>query len=171
MKTIRSKILVGLLLIAVVLIITGIVWAKATKTAVTGTTYVIPSGQEPLREWIDEDGIWHVRGEVANYIHEGDLEGTGVGIVNLNLDFSTGDGDESGYSTSVMTWEGLSGTFEGSFNMLYTGWVGVGHGVYHGTGDFTGMKLMEDFIIDFTVTPEPPFVVNYEGTILNPHGE
>ena len=171
MKTTRTKILVGLLLLASVLIITGIAWAKATKTTVTGTTYVTPSEQPPLREWIDEDGIWHVRGEVSNYIYEGDLEGTGVGIVNLNLDFSTGDGDESGYSTSVMSWDGLGGTFEGSFNTIYTGWVGVGHGVYHGTGDFAGMKLMEDFVIDFTVTPDPPYVVIFNGIILDPHGE
>ena len=171
MKTTRTKILAGVVLLAVVLLITGIVWAKATKTAVTGITLVTPSEQEPLREWIDDDGIWHVRGEVADYEFLGDLVGTGVGVVNLNLDLSTGNGDESGYSTSELTWGELSGTFEGHFSVTYTGWVGVGHGVYHGTGDFAGMKLMEDFTIDFTVTPEPPYVVNFEGIILDPHGE
>jgi hypothetical protein len=171
MKKTRQKILADVVLLAAVLLVTGIVWAKATKTAVTGTTYVIPSEQEPIREWIDGDGIWHVRGEVANYIHEGDLEGTGVGVVNLNLDFATGNGDESGYSTSEMTWGELNGTFEGRFSVTYTGWVGIGHGVYHGTGDFAGMKFMEDFVIDFTVTPDPPYVVTFNGTILDPHGE
>jgi len=171
MKTTKTKILAGVVLLAAVLIIAGIVWAKATMTAVTGTTYVTPSEQEPLKEWTDDDGIWHVRGEVANYVYEGDLEGTGIGIVNINLDFATGNGDESGYSTSVMTWKGLNGTFEGSFYVIYTGWVGVGHGVYYGTDDFAGMKLIEDFTIDFTVTPDPPYAVNFEGIILDPNSE
>jgi len=172
MKTTRTKILAGVVLLAAVLIITGIAWAKATKTAVTGITLVTPREEhEPLREWIDDDGIWHVRGEVADYVHVGDLEGTGVGVVNLNLEVDpfTGNGDESGYSTSEMTWGELSGTFEGRFSVTYTGWVGVGHGVYHGTGDFAGMKLMEDFTVDLTVGP--PYVVNFEGIILDPHGE
>ncbi len=51
--------------------------------------------------------------------------------------------------------------------MTYTGGVGIGHGVYHGTGDFAGMKLMEDF----TIVHVPPYVVNFEGIILDPHGE
>lgn len=156
---------------ATVLIVTGVAWAKATKTAVTGTIYVIPSGLSPVREWTEDDGIWHVRGEVANYIHEGDIEGTGVGVVNLNLDFATGNGDESGYSISVMNWDELSGTFDGSFKVIYTGWVGVGYGVYHGTGDFAGTKLIEDFVIDFTVTPDLPYIVTFDGIILDPHGE
>ena len=169
MRTAKTKILVAVVLLITVMLITGIVWAKATMTTVTGTFSVTPSEQEPLKEWTDDDGVWHVRGRVANFIHEGDLEGTGIGIVNINLDFSTGNGNETGYATSVVTWKGLSGTFEGSFNVIYTNWVGVGHGVYHGTEDFAGMKLMEDVTVDYNVTPEPPYIVTYEGTIIDPN--
>ena len=166
MKKKRTKILAGVVLLAAVLLITGIAWAKATKTPVTGITEVFPRGSA-VREWVDDDGIWHVRGEVVDYVFSGDLVGEGVGVVNINLDISTGNGDESGYSTSELTWEGLSGTFEGSFSVTYTEWVGVGHGVYHGTGDFAGMKLMEDF----TIVLVEPYVVNFDGIILDPHGE
>ena len=170
MKTTRTKILAGVILLAAVLLITGIAWAKATKPPVTGTTLVTPRGIA-LMEWIDEDGIWHIRGEVADYEFFGDLEGVGVGVVNINLDFSTGNGDESGYSTSELTWGELSGTFEGRFSVTYTGWVGIGHGVYHGTGDFAEMKLMEDFTINLADPEAPPYVVDFEGFILDPHGE
>jgi hypothetical protein len=168
MNKTRTKILAGVVLLAAVLLITGIAYAKATKTPVTGTTEVVPRGSAE-REWIDDDGILHIRGESADYVFSGDLVGTGLGVVNINIDPLTGNGDESGYSTSELTWGELSGTFEGSFSVTYTGGVGVGHGVYHGTGDFAGMKLMEDFTVDLTIGP--PYVVNFEGIILDPHGE
>ena len=172
MKKTRAKILTGVILLAAMLLICGIAWAKATKIYhVTGTSYITPSEEEPLKEWTDDYGIWHIRGKVSNWVHEGDLEGPGVGVINLNFDYATGNGDESGYSSSFVTWEGLSGTFEGTWNLIYTDWVGIGHAVYLGTGDFAGMKLIEDLNINFTVTPEPPYALNFEGIILDLHGE
>ena len=142
--------------------------AKAIKIEVTGTTWVTPREQEPLRDWIDDDGIWHVRGAVADYEFVGDLTGDGIGVVNINLHPITGNGEESGCSISELTLGDVSGTFEGRFSVKYTGWVGIGNGVYHGTGGFAGMKLMQDFTIDLT-TGEP-YAVNFEGIILDPHG-
>ena len=168
MKNARTKILVGLVLLIAVMLITGIAWGKATKTPVTGTTLVYPRGIAE-KEWIDDDGILHIRGGQADYIFLGELTGTGVGVVNLNIDPIMGIGDESGYSISELTWGELKGTFQGSFSVTYTYGIGIGHGVYHGTGDFAGMKLMEDFTVDLT-TPEP-YIVNFEGIVLDPHGE
>jgi hypothetical protein len=170
MKETRTKILLVVILLAAGLFITGTAEAKAKKTYVTGTTEVTPSGEiEPLEHWEDDDGILHIRGSVSEYEFEGDMEGIGRGLVNLNLDMSTGNGDESGYSTSELTWEGLSGTFAGLFEVKYTGWVGIGHGVYHGTGDFAGMKLFQDFTVDLSAGP--PYEVITEGIILVPHGK
>ena len=149
----------------------GAAGPQATKTPVTGTRFVTPSGQTPTREWIDEEGVTYIRGSVAIVEYEGDLVGPGVAVVNLNLDFATGTGDESGYLTAELTRGELRGTFAGRFSITYTGWVGVGHGVYHGTGDFAGMKLTEDFVADFTDSPEPPWPVEYEGIIFDPHGK
>jgi hypothetical protein len=166
----RKVIIAAIAVLTAGLLLTGIAWAKATKTPVTATKLVTPSGLTPTRDWTDEDGIWHVRGSVAyvDYV-EGDLHGSGRAVVNLNFDMSTGNGDESGYSTAELTWGELSGTFEGRFSVTYTGFVGVGRGVYHGSEDFAGMKLMEDFIVILAETP--PFVVYSDGTILDPHGQ
>jgi len=172
MEKTRTRILTSIILLAAMLLICGIAWAKATKTYnVTGTAHITPSEQEALKDWTDDDGIWHLRGKVSNWVYEGDLEGPGVGVINLNFDYATGNGDESGYSSSFLTWQGLSGAFEGTWNLIYTNWVGVGHAVYLGTGDFAGMKLVEDLTIDFTVTPEPPYALNFEGLIIDLHGE
>jgi hypothetical protein len=151
------------------LLLARIAGGKATKTPVLATKYVTPSGLDPTREWTDEDGIWHVRGSVACVDFEGDLHGLGRAVVNLNFDMSTGNGDESGYCTAELTWGELSGTFEGHFSVTYTGFVGVGHGVYHGSGEFAGMKFMEDVIVILAETP--PYVVYSEGIILDPHGQ
>jgi hypothetical protein len=166
MKKTRTKILAGVVLLAAVLLITGIAYAKATKTPVTGTADVHPTGIVE-REWIDDDGIWHMRGASSKLVFSGDLVGEGSSVINLNLDMLTGNGDESGHSISQLTWNGLSGTFEGSFSVTYTGGVGVGHGVYHGTGDFAGMKLMEDFNVYLLANP---IFLDFNGIILDPHG-
>jgi len=166
MKKTRTKILAGVVLLVAVLLITGIVWAKATETPVIGTRTVTPLS--PGRQWTDDDGIWHIRGASGVVDYSGDLVGTGTYKVNLNLDMFTGNGDENGYSVSQLTWGGLSGTFEGSFSVTYTGFVGIGHGVYHGTGDFAGMKLMEDIIVYLLADP---IFVDFDGIILDPHGE
>jgi hypothetical protein len=149
-----------------------VVWAagtdKAIKIEVTGTTLVTPREQEPLRDWADDDGIWHVRGAVADYEFLGDLTGDGIGVVNINLHSITGNGEESGCSILELTLGDVSGTFEGHFSVKYTGWVGIGSGVYHGTGGFAGMKLMEDFTIDLTTGES--YTVSFEGIILDLHG-
>ena len=167
MKKTRTKIIASVLLLVAVMLITGIAWAKATKTPVTGTTEVLPTGNLE-REWIDDNGIWHIRGASSKLVFSGDLVGEGTAVVNLNLDMLTGNGEESGHSISQLSWGGLSGTFEGSFSVTYTAGVGDGHGVYHGTGDFAGMKLMEDFTV--YLLADPIFVV-FDGIILDPHGE
>ena len=172
MKETRTKILIVVILLVAGLLITGPAEAKAKKTDVTGTTYVTPSEEPPpLKRWIDDDGILHIRGSVSEYVYEGDLVGIGRGLVNLDLDLSTGDGHESGYSTSELTWGDLSGTFAGLFEVTYTGFVGIGHGVYHGTGDFAGMKLFQDFTVFLDLIAGPPYEVITEGTILDPHGK
>ncbi len=154
--------LIGLLLTA------GYAWAEATETPVAGERSVIPRAELPKRDWVDDELVWHVRGARADLVLSGDMVGTGLAIVNFNLDLMTGDGDESGWVTLELTWGDLSGTFEGRFSTTYTNGAGTGHGVYHGTGDFAGMKFMEDFSV---VLDEPPYVATYEGIILDPHGE
>jgi len=170
MKKTRNKTLAGVILLAAVLLITGIAWAEATKIPVTGTMSSDPDIGSAESEWVDDDGVWHIRGMSSELTFLGDLEGEGTGVVNFNIDLSTGNGDEYGeWSDSELTWGELSGGFEGRYSMTYTDFVGIGHAAYQGTGDFDGMKFMTDFTIDLTIGP--PYVVNFEGIILDPHGE
>jgi hypothetical protein len=172
MKRTRTKILVGVVMLAAVLLITGIVWAKATKTPISGILTVQISGP-PARHWVDDEGIEHYRGLPGLYTFtSGPLTGTGSAVVNTNIDLLTGNGDESGAATFDVTWGELSGTFEGRLNATYTAWLSTGTAVYHGSGDFEGMKIMMSYNLDPTGSPPgTPWPADYEAIVLDPHGE
>ena len=170
MKKTRTKILAGVVLLAAVLLITGIVWAEATKTSIAGTMTVTVSG-DPVRYWVDDQGITHYRGLPADYdFISGDLTGDGSSVVNVNID-PLGNGDESGAATIDVTWGELSGTFEGRLTATYTYGISIGTAVYHGVsgGDFEGMKMMLSYLMD--TTTDQPWLVTYDAIILDPHGE
>ncbi len=172
MKTTRTKILAGVVLLAAVLLITGIVWAKATKTEIEGTQTVQSTGT-PVRFWVDDEGIVHYRGLYGVMTFSGDVVGTGSFVVNANLDPVTGNGDESGTATADLTWGELSGTIEGRFSGTYTAGISYGTGVYHGTsGDFLGMKMMWSYILDGTTGPVGTvWDATYTAIVVDPHGE
>jgi hypothetical protein len=157
---------ISIAVLACLLLVAGIVWAKATKTQIEGHIQVIP-GTYAEKYWVDDEGIVHYRGLTADLLLlDGPLEGTGTAVVNINLDPATGNGDESGAVTYQVTWGELSGTFEGRFSATYTGGFSYSSHVYHGTGDFEGMKMMIDATMSFA-----DFKAAYEGIILDPHGE
>jgi hypothetical protein len=173
MKTTKIKILVGVFLLAAVLLITGIAWAKATKSPIMGTLTVQISGP-PEKYWEDDEGWGHYRSVPSVYVFtSGDLEGTGSSIVNVNFDLLTMDGDESGSAVINVTWGELSGTLEGRLSGTYTAGVSTGTAVYHGvSGDFEGMKLMMSYTTDFTTGPPgTPWPVTYQAIVLDPQGE
>ncbi len=85
MKRTRIRILAGVVLLAAVLLITGIVWAKATKTPIAGTQTVQSTG-DPAPDWVDDEGIIHYRGlPGVMTFPTGDVTGTGSYVVNVNL--------------------------------------------------------------------------------------
>lgn len=173
MKNTRTITLVGAVLLTSVLFITGIVQAEATKSAITGTLTVQISGP-PEKYWEDDEGWGHYRSVPSVYnFTSGDLEGTGSSIVNVNFDLLTVDGDESGSAVINVTWGGLSGAPEGHLSGTYTAGISTGTAVYHGvSGDFEGMKILMNYIADFTTGPPgTPWPVTYQAIVLDPHGE
>ncbi len=173
MKKVKTKILAGLVLLTATLLITGIVWANATKIPITGTMTVQISGP-PERYWEDDEGWGHYRSVPSVYVFtSGDLEGTGSSVVNVNYDLLTIDGDESGSAVINVTWGELSGTLEGRLSGTYTAGISTGTAVYHGvSGDLEGMKIMMSYIADFTTGPPgTPWPVTYQAVVLDPHGE
>jgi hypothetical protein len=172
MKQTRTKILAGVVLLAAVLFITGIVWAKATHTPISGTQTVQSTGS-PMPDWVDDEEIMHYRGLPGVMTFSGDVVGTGSFVVNVNLDPATGNGDESGTATADLTWGNLSGTIEGRFTGTYTAGISYGTGVYHGTsGDFVGMKMMWSYVLDGTTGPTGTvWDATYTAIVVDPHGE
>ncbi len=163
--------LTGMLLLTIVMLITGIAWAKATKTPISGTQTVQSTGT-PARLWVDDEGILHYRGlPGVMTFPSGDVTGTGSYVVNVNLDLATGNGDESGAATLNLTWGELSGTIEGRFTGIYTAGISNGTGVYHGiSGDFVGMKMMWSY--QFTAGDVGvPWPTTYTAIVVDPHGE
>lgn len=96
----------------------------------------------------------------------GDLDGIGNGEININLD-PMGNGDEQGKTTWEGMIGGLSGTFIGHISATVIDGVAHGTDVMYGTGgDFVGMKMKINFSLPYaTMTTE------YQGTLLNSHGE
>ena len=95
----------------------------------------------PDRQWVDDDGVTHVRGFHAISDVVGDFVGTEVVNFNQNID-ALGNGD--GFTSFVfdVTWDGLNGTFEGRASVSIEAGVITADFVMHGTGDFDRMKTM-----------------------------
>lgn len=159
---------ISVVLLVSVLLGVGSVWAAATKDLVQGEFEFV--SEVPESTWIDDEGILHVRG--LPYVltsTAGDLEITITGTTNYNQDLDTGgDGDFFGDDHTVeVTWGGLTGTFRGRHSGTTINQVGYGSHVYQGiSGDFVGMKLKLYSVFYFDENRG-----EYEGVILNPHGE
>ena len=75
MRNIIRIIGVSLASIAGMLLVSGVAWAQALKTPIEGTFTNCRLLGEPEREWVDEDGIHHVRGRRGACDHVGDARG------------------------------------------------------------------------------------------------
>jgi hypothetical protein len=67
---------VGLAAMAGILLVSGVAWAQALKTPVEGFAENCRYLGEPERDWVDEDGIRHVRGQRGACDWVGDVQGS-----------------------------------------------------------------------------------------------
>ena len=170
--SIKSVSLPTLVLLAGITLITGIAWAKAVEYSVNCTfTY---GGTHIERQWIDEDGVLHLRGITYNLNSTGGNITITIdqgGVCNHNYNLVTGDGDFWGHDHAVqVTWEGLTGTFCGSHSGIRTNhYDGTSTHIYQGIdGDFVGWKLK----LNGTWNMHPDYKEGaLEGVLQNPHGE
>jgi hypothetical protein len=167
MRIKTALIMCSLVFIANVLLIPEVVWARATKTAVSGEMIQMGVGG-PDEEWIAGNNN-HRRGITEMGVVTGELEGTYSVVGNLHLNLSTGEGQSFGKLTIILTGNGLAGTFEGSyvgklsdFGFSLTIW-GVTQGI---SGDVEGMKF-----IGTAIWSSLDGSYAYEGFILDSHGE
>ncbi len=136
--------------------------ARATLTPYEFTVTDVESGR-PDRVWIS-DGILHIRGLPVKTVITGDIVGTADTIRNVNVDLSTGDAEAWGTFVRSVTWQGLSGTFEGHFTAKVIDGATVVRLVGHGSGAFDGMHHRD------VLHSVEPGVNEGGGIILDPHG-
>jgi len=165
MKRTRTKILAGVALLIGLIAVVGIVGGQATRTTIAGYVDIGPSVGG---EWWESGPISHGRGVMVNYdVYDSSdtLIGTGSGVVNVNYNRETGDGQEWGSMTFDMTLGGV-GTFEGRFSERISNWYVEGQVVLHGTGDSAGLMAKGSFAGPWLNAIRP-----FELVILDPHGE
>ena len=166
--SIKSITILTLALLVGVVLMTGIAWAKSTQYSVNCEfTY---GGTSTAKQWIDEEGVLHLRGITYGLTSTGgNMEIDIAGVCNHNYNLATGDGDFWGKDHEVVvTWNNLTGTFRGSHSGIRVNHtVGCSSHVYQGIGgDFDGWKLRFDATWDFNAKTGA-----CTGTIRNPHGE
>ena len=79
----------GLILLTGWLLVPGIASAQALKTPIEGSWTNGRLLGEPEREWVDEDGITHVRGQRYRVFHNGDIVGREDGVFDFDSDGRT----------------------------------------------------------------------------------
>ena len=158
-------IIYSVLFIVSLLLFSQVSWAQATRMAVSGI--MTPTGGGvPDKQWFAGNNM-HIRGATEMGEVTGDLEGTYSLVGNYHLNMLTGEGQSFGKITLVLTFNGLSGTFEGTYAATVSdfGETRITWSVTPGTsGDFEGMTLLG------TTTWLSPGPYEYEGFIIDPHG-
>jgi hypothetical protein len=125
---------------------TGETLAKQTVTIVNFTfDEGKPEYSNPGTQWIDEDGILHIRGQVGDGAPiAGDFDGKDLhNVFNADINTKTGNGRFNGIFSMEVTWTArkLTGIFSGSYQGVFNKGLLHGTTVAFGEGDFDGMVL------------------------------
>ena len=156
----------GLILLTGWLLVPGIASAQALKTPIEGShTSCIALG-EPEREWVDEDGIIHVRGQRYRCRHDGDIVGREDGVFGLDFDLDGGVRFARGTSSFGGQILGEPATATGHFTQECT----RSEGVFTCTEEDV-WHLEDGRLLKFTMTYLTGlFPIPYTGFLLDPPG-
>lgn len=155
---------VGFVAMAGFLLVSGVAWAQATETPVSGevVNFVVT---DPGESWTDDDGVLHFRNRRTRERYLGDITGQQFKIVRLNVNPETRELDSHGSFTFV----GFVGPdrveAEGRFMVLCTGDPSFceENEIWH-LEDGRKISLLETYFLDI---PGPDV---YEGVLLDPPG-
>ncbi len=162
----KSKIAVFFTLVVLVVLVSVVpASAQAEQLHFTGTNCVYPLSP-PERSWISDDGILHERGTglISYNVADSDY-GTGIMIVNANIDLDLVTGNGHTYGTLTIYPDAYNGTFEGNWTSHISDGSLRGTAVAHGTGDLEGLQMFVD------LSGESPLInpcTNGDTTILIP---
>ena len=155
-------------LMAAVLAAPGTAVARAEFTEYTGVETQIGGG--PIWDGVDfTKPIIQVELESVFKDVTTDPRATGTTYVSGKIsikDMTTFSGTMHGTSLTVVTGDGIEGTWEGTWQGKMVNGVGSFTAVAHGTGDLAGLQMKAVF-----TGTEPFGPVNIEGRILDPLGD
>ena len=168
MKKSTLTIATGLALLTGWLLVPGLATAQALKTPIEGAQVACNNFREPDREWVDEDGVTHVRGQRrrCNY-DDGDLIGREFILSNWDEDLAAGT--LFGHSTNFFegTILGQDAPATGHFTDECTRsegvWTCVEEHVWH-LEDGRLLKLSATYVAYIG------FPIPYAGILLDPPG-
>lgn len=151
MKGKQALALAGVFLVAGSLISAGPSTAESTKTPVD--FWEVVCLVDPGIEWLDDDGVLHIRGRISQGTFYDAEDFTVVGsdaiIANANIDLATGNGAFFGTWSAVYLPASATGTFDGAWNARLTGGIALsGKAVGQGTGELRGMKMKVNLLSD-----------------------
>ena len=87
---------VSLASMAGILLVSGVASAQAIKTPLSGTGEAFNVTQPPEKNWVDDDGVRHVRNRRAFLRMAGDITGRMFRIESFNIDIITREADFQG---------------------------------------------------------------------------
>ena len=149
--------------LAALLLVAGDARARATRTTFTGEQISFTPTGPPDKQWFTGTApIMHIRGLVNHNFFEADdsrMHGECYVTLDINLNLATGHG--TFHAKAVFYPEGIDGTWECSGSGTFTGGLGSGLLVGHGTGALEG-QVLHWWLVDDVYT---------SGWILDPSGE
>jgi hypothetical protein len=80
-----------------ILLVSGVAWAQAVETPITVSFFRCGTLEEPERDWVDEDGIRHLRNELFSCMRGINMRGKDIGWSNSDRDPTAGYYFEHGY--------------------------------------------------------------------------
>jgi len=121
--------------------------ATSTRLAFTCEEYLVGLLAAPV-EWVDEDGVYHMRGWMARYVDVGSplCAGVNIATANANIDLATGEGVVWGTGHMTLT---AGGGWDGHFvSHLTPGGPNIWEGkvVMHGWGAMAGWQARASLV-------------------------
>jgi hypothetical protein len=166
MRNIVRIIGVSLALMAGGLLVSGVAWAQAEETPITVRNLGCERIEDPEREWVDEDGIIHVRDLLFSCSTRRDMVGTITGWANWDEDPAAGHHFQHGYYAFTGSILGEPATGVGRYtherHRIEGVWISTQEDVMHLDGG--GLVILSG-----TWETGAPRII-FSGTLLDPPG-
>lgn len=116
--------------------------AKGRSIPITATVDFATGTVVPGKEFVDDKGVLHVRGQINEAPITGDIQGTVRIVTNADVDLTNGSGRYRGKFVITGTFQGRTGTYSGKFRgKVIEGSFGPNDFAGRGRGGFEGSRI------------------------------